>query len=61
MTESEYIEASNLARLRAAMSILRDCIPGYGPVTQENFTAIYRPLSELVDECFDVIITSDEQ
>lgn len=60
MTESEYIEASNLARLRAALSILNDVLPGYGPVTQKKFTLIYRPLSNLVDECFAEIKTSED-
>lgn len=52
MTESEYIEVSNLARIRAAYRVLNDMIPDYGPVSQERLRAITSPLSDLLDDCF---------
>lgn len=59
MTEAEYIEATNLAKIRIAASAFADVLPGYGPVTQEKKTAIYAPLAQLLDECFAAIDTSE--
>lgn len=58
MTEAEYIEATNLAKIKVAVSVLGDVLAGFGPVTQERKTAIYKPLAELLDECFAAIDTS---
>lgn len=60
MTEGEYIEATNLAKIRVAVDVLRDVRPGYGPVTKERKHQIYASLSDLLDECFAAIDTSGD-
>jgi hypothetical protein len=45
MTEGEYIRASNLARIKAAMAIIQQIIPDYG-VTAKELSAIVEKLEE---------------
>lgn len=40
MTEREYIDATNLAKIRACRSILRDCLPDEGQQTKWDETAM---------------------
>ena len=61
MTEAEYVQATNLAKVRVAVDALHDVLPGYGPISQERLTAIYGPLADLLDECFNSIHTLMER
>jgi hypothetical protein len=52
MTEQEYIEATNLAKVRIAYDAVRTVIPNHGAVTKERHSEIERLLARLLDDCF---------
>lgn len=60
MTESEYIEATNLAKIRVAYNAMSDTMEGYGPLTKERRVKLTSELGQLLEECFAAIHTEDE-
>lgn len=40
MTETEYLTAATLTKIRAALAILKDILPGYGMTEEERRVAI---------------------
>lgn len=52
MTEQEYIDATNLAKVRAALAIVREILPGSSGVTQVQQGVITGILCEWSDHLF---------
>jgi hypothetical protein len=60
VTEIEYIATTNLARILAAESILRDVLAGFdGVTTDANKAAVMRQLAALREGLFAVVKTDE--
>ena len=59
MTETDYIIATNLAKLRIADMTLRDLIEGYGPITAEWRREVCKLTGDIPEKCFEKIKTEE--
>lgn len=55
VTETDYITATNLAKIRIAYQAMKDTLAGYGPLTESRWNNIVGLLSDLLDECFETM------
>lgn len=56
MTEKEYLQAGNLAKIRMVEMILRDCFVGeeYG-ISKETYTTVMGAIQKVSDKLFTII------
>jgi hypothetical protein len=59
MTETEYMTVSNFARVRAALKIIQDIMPGYG-VTEEEKKALANQLYDIEERISETIETRED-
>jgi hypothetical protein len=55
MTEREYIDATNLAKVRAAMLVLREFLPFERPVIDGHYAEAMRSLGKCQEELSSVV------
>jgi hypothetical protein len=60
MTETEYMIVSNLARLRAALKIIQDIMPGYG-VTEEEKKTLANQMYDIEERISETIETREDK
>lgn len=53
MSESDYIKATNLAKIKIAYTVMRDTMAGYGPLTEPQYQNIVGLLGDLLDRFFN--------
>lgn len=56
MTENEYIEATNLAKVRIADEAMQSVI-ARDPITEDKRLAITKLLGDMLQECYDHLET----
>lgn len=58
MTEQEYINATNLAKIRAAKAVLRDLFPS-GPLTEKDLDSILGAAIRIEDKLAKAVTTTN--
>jgi len=53
MTEKEYIQATNLAKIRIAERAIRDMVPLDGSADVEKYQALARLVHEVSDDVYE--------
>lgn len=51
MTESEYVTAANLARLRAIYALMQQLVIGYG-VTEEDTRELFNKTEDMINRTY---------